>query len=340
MEGNRWKMLRAKLSPTFTTSKMKMMFPIMADVAAKLRDALLEMKGDQKVEIKDLLVRYTTDIIGTCAFGIECNSFKDPEADFILFGKKIFIESNIRKTINFFTFVFPDFMRSLGVRQLPKDVTDFFMKVIRETVSYREKEKVSRNDFLDLLIQLKNNGKLNTDNGHHNKETDSLPEYENSPNLTIEQVAGQSFVFFLAGFETSSSTLSFCLYELACNEDVQTKLRDEIESVLQKHNGELSYEAIAELKYMDMVLSETLRKYPSVPALNRICTMDYKIPQTNLLLEKNTQVIISIDGLHYDPQYYQDPHKFIPERFSDENRGKIPQFAYLPFGEGPRTCVG
>lgn len=68
--------------------------------------------------------------------------------------------------------------------------------------------------------------------------------------------------------------------------------------------------------------------------------MDYKIPQTNLLLEKNTQVIISIDGLHYDPQYYHDPQKFDPERFSDENRSKIPQFAYLPFGEGPRTCVG
>ncbi|GJQ84315.1 Cyp6a9 [Trypoxylus dichotomus] len=340
MEGNRWKALRSKLSPTFTTNKMKNMFPIMLDVAMEMKNALNERDANKAIEIKDILVRYTTDIIGTCAFGIQCNSFKNLETDFIEYGKKIFMESSVRKMINSLTFVFPNLMRFFRVCQLPSEVSDFFMKVVRDTVRHREHNQITRNDFLDLLIQIKNNGTLDFDRQQTNETSmKDQGDHEKSP-LTIEQIAGQAFVFFLAGFETSSSTLSSCFYELALHEDVQLKLREEIDGVLEKHGGELCYDAIAELKYMDMVLSETLRKYPSVPVLNRICTVDYKVPQTNLLLEKGTQVIIPIEGLHNDPRYYSDPEKFDPERFSEERKGTIPQFAYLPFGEGPRICIG
>lgn len=80
--------------------------------------------------------------------------------------------------------------------------------------------------------------------------------------------------------------------------------------------------------------------YPALPSLNRECTEDYKIPDTDVLIEKGTRVMISILGLHHDPEYFPDPEKFEPERFSDENKNDIRPYTYLPFGDGPRNCLG
>lgn len=85
---------------------------------------------------------------------------------------------------------------------------------------------------------------------------------------------------------------------------------------------------------------ETLRLYPPVPTLNRECTIDYKIPGTDVVIEKGTYVLISALGLHTDPDIFPSPYEFNPERFSPENKGNIPSYAYLPFGEGPRNCIG
>lgn len=80
--------------------------------------------------------------------------------------------------------------------------------------------------------------------------------------------------------------------------------------------------------------------YPPVPLLHRKCTIDYKIPDTEITLNKGQRTIIPVMGLHYDSEYYSEPEKFQPERFDDEAKKKIPQFAYLPFGDGPRNCIG
>lgn len=85
---------------------------------------------------------------------------------------------------------------------------------------------------------------------------------------------------------------------------------------------------------------ETLRKYPALPLLNRRCTKDYQIPGTNATLEKGTDVAISVMGIHHDEEYYPDHEKFDPERFNEINKAKLPSCCYLPFGEGPRVCIG
>lgn len=94
------------------------------------------------------------------------------------------------------------------------------------------------------------------------------------------------------------------------------------------------------LPYLDMVVSETLRKYPPVAFLNRLPMENYKVPNSNLVLEKGTPVYIPMLGLHYDPKYFPDPHKFDPERFSKENKQNIPTCVYFPYGEGPHACIG
>lgn len=158
-------------------------------------------------------------------------------------------------------------------------------------------------------------------------------------------IAAQALIFFFAGFDTVSTLMSFMAHELAVNPDVQEKLHQEIEETLKECDGEVSYEALVKMKYLDMVISETLRKWPPAVGTDRICVNDYVIDpvsgeETPLVIEKGTSVMIPILGLHYDAKYFPNPDKFDPERFSNENKGNIIPYSYMPFGMGPRNCIG
>ncbi|XP_049762222.1 cytochrome P450 6k1-like [Schistocerca cancellata] len=91
---------------------------------------------------------------------------------------------------------------------------------------------------------------------------------------------------------------------------------------------------------MGEVAEESLRKYPPAPVLNRECNQDYKIPDSDVVLEKGTPIVLSVLGLHHDPTHFPDPDRFDPERFSEESKAKCHPYVYLPFGEGPRICIG
>lgn len=241
LDYEKWRPLRTKLTPTFTSGKMKFMFPTIVSVANEFVNCLNEMiKTDNEVEMNDLLGRFTTDVIGTCAFGIECNSLKVPNAMFRQMGKKVFDQPKLGPVGRIIIAIFPTIAKKLGMRLHHEDVTDFFMNAVKETVDYREKNNVKRKDFMDLLINLKNN-----------------PADSEHGGLTIEEIAAQAFVFFLAGFETSSTTLTYCLYELALehNKPIQDKARNEISTVLSKYNGELTYDAINEMIYVEQIIN-------------------------------------------------------------------------------------
>jgi cytochrome P450 len=87
-------------------------------------------------------------------------------------------------------------------------------------------------------------------------------------------------------------------------------------------------------------VAETLRKYPPVSIMSRKCTKDYRIPGSHATVEKGTEIIIPIEALHRDPQYYPEPDRFDPERFNEEVQSRRHHYVYLPFGEGPRICLG
>ena len=150
-------------------------------------------------------------------------------------------------------------------------------------------------------------------------------------------------MFFIAGYETTASTISNLIYELTINPEVQEKLYHEIMEKLQDIDPEdvnKYYETIMnEIPYLDATFKETLRKYPVLPRLERrIAADDYKLG--GVLLERDTLVEISTVAIHYDPENYSEPKKFYPERFMPENKHTINPHAYIPFGIGPRNCVG
>lgn len=192
----------------------------------------------EPMDTKEVLSCFTTDVIGSCAFGLECKSFKDKDAPFRKYGKLVFTISKTQAIRRLLSFAFPGVGKLLRLRVIRKEVSDFFVQVVRDTVTYRETHDVSRRDFLQLLIDLR-------------KED---VEDDDGKSLTIEQMAAQAFAFFVAGFETSSTTMTFCLYELARHPDVQDKLRREVWDILKRHGGQITYEAVQEMKYMGQVL--------------------------------------------------------------------------------------
>lgn len=238
IDGGPWRKLRSKLTSAFTSGKMKFMYPTMLEVAERFDGILSEKIGtsSQVLELNELLGRLTTDIIGTCAFGIECNSLTDPNSKFMSMGRKTFQTPRHSPIVSIFIEYAQNWSRKLGVKQISDDVSEFFTKLVSETVEYREKNNVHRNDFMDILIKLKNE----------------------DGTLTLNEMVAQSFLFFLAGFESSSTTLTFALYELAANPAIQKHAREQIETVLEKHNGKLTYEAMMDMAYIDQIIKGIL----------------------------------------------------------------------------------
>ncbi|XP_011301936.1 probable cytochrome P450 6d5, partial [Fopius arisanus] len=140
---------------------------------------------------------------------------------------------------------------------------------------------------------------------------------------------------FLSGLETSSTTASFALMELAKHEQCQKQARSDILRAISEHGW--SYEAMDDMKYLDQCIAETLRLHPSVSTLDRISKDEYRVPGSDIILESGTPIYISLYGLQKDPRFFEDPEMYNPERF---RKGEQISDAYLPFGLGPRMCIG
>lgn len=244
----KWKTLRQNFTQTFTSGQLKRMFQTLADTSVGLNDIMEEHSHGKVLNIRDVIARYTTDVIASCAFGIECNTLKEPDSDFRKYGRKVFETSleNLLKLL--MLFMFPNsVLKLLRFKNNRRDVEKFFLGVIKETAKYREANNVYRHDFMHLLLQLKNRGKLTNDG----KVTG---EKEGDVNLGLKDVAAQAFLFYTAGYETSSTASSFSLYELAINQKLQDEVRAEIREVLAKHDDKITYDAIMEMKLLQRVL--------------------------------------------------------------------------------------
>ncbi|XP_066905478.1 probable cytochrome P450 6a13 isoform X1 [Halyomorpha halys] len=331
LEGDRWKALRNKLSPTLTSGKLKTMFPLFLK-SSETFDSMLHSHVDSIIDVKDLALRYTTDVICSCAFGLDTNVMEGENYDLIKLGNNTTSKSFLLLFAFLMTTTFPVFSEYYKFRWTPEKMESqlFVYNLVKDTINQREKNNIKRNDFLNLLIQLRN--KENLEDEQEGTE-ESVPPFD----MNMERMAAQCFVFFIAGYEIASAQ-SFCLYELALNPSIQERVQSEIDQIIKLHAG-ITYDAVKEVTYLDMVVSETMRKYPTIPAISRLCTKSVTMPNGDVF-EKGLFLYIPTWALHHNPQYFPEPEKFNPERFSEENKHNVNPFAYIPFGEGPRSCIG
>lgn len=324
VDATRWRPLRMRLSPVFTSGKLKEMFPLILECAEHLEQCLEDaVKRGGPVDCFEIPARYTTDVIGSCAFGINMNALSDERSEFRKMGRNMFDQNMIKFTRNLLRDFFPRFYNLLGFVLPYTESTVFMTKLIKGTIKYREENDVVRPDFVNLLMELK-------------KHPEKLKNIE----ITDTLLAAQASVFFAAGFETSSTTMAHALYEMALNPDIQDKLRNEMKEFHAKNNGNLKYEDIKEMKYLDKVFRETLRKYPPGMLLRRKCNSNYTFHGTKVSIPAGTSVIIPLYAIQIDPKFYENPDVFDPERFNEDAVAARHPMTYLPFGDGPRNCVG
>lgn len=349
LKGQKWRQMRSTLSPAFTSSKMRQMYKLVSECVEDVVKHLKQRSETLDIEMKDFFTRYTNDVIATCAFGLKINSNSERNNAFYLDARKASSFNNpfqVAKLVMHLTF--PSVARALKIRIV--DPTKF-KSIILDTMEQRKKNNIFRPDMVNIMMQVRD-GSLK----HQTEETKDLQkdfaavQESDVGKATVnhewndDEIVAQCFIFLVAGFETTSNILSLMSYELVVNRDVQQKLYEEIAEMNESLDGKrIDYDLLQKMKYLDQVVSEVLRKYPQLVQPDRVCVKDYVFDDGNNLkftIEKGSRLFMTAYGIHHDSKYYPDPEKFDPDRFSDENKGKIQPATYIPFGIGPRNCIG
>lgn len=248
IENHDWRKLRTKMTPTFTSGKIKTMFPTMYDVGAELQRHMdvqcdASSMGGVDIEITDVMARYNTDIIVSCAFGMQCNSLFDANSEFRAIGKKMLAFDRWRLYKLYGAMLFRGPARAMGFRLLDDDVSKFITAMCKQTIDLRRTENIERKDFMQLMIDMYDDGTTPTTTTNRNGDT-----------LSLDEIAANVFLFFFAGFETSSTAMTYTLFEMALNPRIQNRVRDEINDISAKYNDEISYDRLTEMTLLDRVI--------------------------------------------------------------------------------------
>ncbi|CAH1394648.1 unnamed protein product [Nezara viridula] len=314
----KWKELRSIQAANLTAVRFKEIIPTIHRVAESMVDYVREKKMEP-ITAQKLSFMYTVDNACSCGFGIEPSAFTDTENNFIKYANsdKLFNPSPLTMYCHLFI---PAMTSVLKLRILSEEAGDFFDSFVKKMIEYRTSSNITKNDLINHIMKI--NQKL--------KE-------ENKPAYTNLELAGHCMTFYVDSTATSASQLTFFLFDLADNPEVQEKLRKEISSI-SKCPSDFDIEKINSINYLNMAINESIRIHTQATWISRTCTQDSVIANTPI--PKGTKVFIPIGQFHKDPEYFPDPNKFDPERFSEENKDSIPKYTFLPFGEGPRICVG
>ncbi|CAH2094094.1 unnamed protein product [Euphydryas editha] len=337
--GDKWKVLRQNLTPLFTSAKLKNMFHLIK-VCTKEFETFLEeeLNVSEEIDVKSTFARFTMECIMNCAFGLRANTFKRDIAfnPFTTIGGKIFETSPINQLKIYLRAIWPSLFYGLGFKLFDEKIDDFFNNLFTEACKRRSVQESTRNDFVDLILGWKNEKYITGDKLSNfktgNKEKEKIE-------VDKELLAGQCTLIFSAGFETTSSTISFLLYELAKSKSAQEKVLKEVDEYFVKYNGVIEYECVNEMPYTEACIEEALRLHPVLGVVTREVMDDYILP-TGLRLQKGDRIHIPINHLHRNLKYFPDPTTYRPERFFGEGKKNIKPYTFMPFSEGPRICIG
>lgn len=330
MKGDsRWQAMRFTLSPTLTKSKIAKMIPYVqkgVDDYLNFVDYLLSNNIEH--EISYLQSKFIVQVIGYLYFGINLDIFEgNSELNTAL--KRLLDPQLQSSPIHSVAYICPpivDMLTPTIQREYERTIVCKFRNFLKPFINKQRENKTISPILIETLIDLKENSKIR--NGL--KMPDLLDD-----DFIVEQI----LTFSVASYASASIVMAFMIHELALDQHVQNKCYKEVMTVFEKYNGELTLEALSEMKYLDMTFDETLRLHPA-HYHDRKCVSKYTLPNTNLTIDKNTFVFVPNHGLYRDPKYFPNPNEFDPERFSPENKVKIPPYVYLPFGGGPRKCLG
>ncbi|KAK1182391.1 cytochrome P450 [Streptomyces sp. NBS 14/10] len=303
--GERWRTRRRMMQPSFNRGSIVDLTPGMTELTGELLDRWAgrddpDAVVDISADIRDLALKIALRSL----FGVEAS------AEVALFERN-FLELN---TIigNFFRFPFPPLNRRPRLRALIRDMDGFVDRLVAD----READPAERRDLFAALL--------------------TMTHPTSGVNLTRQELLGEILSTIVSGYETSSNSMAWVCYRLARHPEVQRRVQEEVDQVLDGRVPTL--EDLSELTYTRMVMDETLRLHtPAWQTMRRAIHEDeiggYRIPE-------GCGVYLNFLTYHRHPEFWPDPDRFDPERFAPENTAKRPRNVYQPFGSGPRYCIG
>lgn len=354
--GERWKEVRSLLKPAFKASNMKQVVALQQSCIEELMSVIAtKTNSGQSVDMRRIFQNLSFDVITRAAFGARTNIQTTPrgsEGDVLMTAALDSLRQFNTGWLTYIANCLPEFSplwRVLlyfgsGYMKLPLDqMQDNMLPLIH---TRRLKPNARAEDLLQLMLNAEADAdaSVDVDKLTVEYENESVPEraeqstkINQKRRMTTEEIQANASTFLIAGFETTGTTLAFSAYLLAKHPDIQDKTREEVKSIIEKENG-LTYDGVFSMRLLDQVISEVLRLYPPVVGfITRRCDNEYEYE--GLKIPSGITVVVPAYQLHHDPEYWENPEEFDPERFSPENKDKIEPMAYQPFGNGPRNCV-
>ncbi|KAJ9597715.1 hypothetical protein L9F63_011425, partial [Diploptera punctata] len=329
--GQKWHSHRKMLTPTFHFKILDHFLEVFAEKGKVLVKKLEKNVGCASVDIFKYVTMCTLDVICETAMGTEVNAQdQENQSEYV---KSVLEISELLMTRMFTPWLFPDILYDLSpsgrrAKKLLKILHNFTDKVIKERKQKYKLERTNERDdedgigekkkltFLDLLLETSENGDT----------------------LTDEEIREEVDTFMFEGHDTTAAGISWVLQNLATYPDIQDKVYEELESIFQGSDRMPTMKDLNEMKYLDRVMKESQRMYPSVPIIGRAITKD--IVMDDMKLQAPFDVMLLITVTHRLPEYYPEPDKFNPDNFLPERAAARHPYAYIPFSAGPRNCIG
>ncbi|KAJ8683523.1 hypothetical protein QAD02_019315 [Eretmocerus hayati] len=319
-----WKMNRSRIANQIAGGKLRQLYVIIEQVCEKML-AYVDRKIDQndgvfECEMKDFFTKFTGEIVANAAFAIEGQSFEDKPDKwaYVNVARTVFKPTFIHGIKHSLILYLPRIAAFFRLGYLTDSARQYFSENIKAIIKQRQKSGDTPNDYLQSIIDA-------------NDKND------------IDSIISDIIVFHTDVYETSSTTLSSVFYQLSKNPDAQTKLREDITTKSKSHHGCITYESLKEMDFLEYVINEALRLMPTVGRFIKMCTNEITLVGNDGLkchIKPGSPVVIPVLGLHHDEKYWPDPEKFDPDRFQPDNQIGRHKNVYLPFGDGPKLCVG
>ncbi|KAK7869160.1 hypothetical protein R5R35_006617 [Gryllus longicercus] len=331
--GSKWKSRRKIITPAFHFKILEGFMDSFNSNADVLISKWKRQVGGPEFDIFKHITLYTLDVICEAAMGVQMNFQNNQNCEYIATLHKL-ADTIVSRSVS--PWYFPEFIFNLSpIGRKQKDLIKALHSMSYKVIEQRKKDLCNGK-------KIENSGTVNYNDVGQKKRLaflDMLLQYnEDGGNLTLEDIREEVDTFMFEGHDTTSSGLSFCLWSLAESPDCQEKAYEELFEIFGDSDRDTTTEDLGKMKYLECVIKESLRLYPSVPFFLRELNEDVKIEGINIVA--GTTVGLSPAIMHKNPKYFPNPEKFDPERFTAENvRGRHP-YAYVPFSAGPRNCIG
>jgi cytochrome P450 len=299
---------RRLAQPAFHRQRVAAYASLMVDYAERLQRE--RWREGRPLDVAQEMMHLTLSVVGQTLFGAETEAEAEE------------VGEAVTETMRSFTRFMLPFAELLDRLPLPSTRRFLRAKARLDAIIYRiiEERRASgedRGDLLSMLLQAQD-------------------EEGDGGRMTDEQLRDEAMTIFLAGHETTANALTWAWLLLSQNPEAERRLHEELDAVLGGRAA--TAEDLPRLAYTEMVLAEAMRLYPPAWVLGRRALKDYEV--AGYRVPAGSIVIMSQYVMHRDPRYFPDPERFVPERFAPEARAARPQFAYFPFGGGPRRCIG